>query len=118
MSANLPRTLTTVSTEGGKRLERYVRARWDRDEGGMRGLTAAAGISSDALYRWFRGDAEPTLEALGQVARVLGVRRSVLVAVYDGDQPDTTPLLTALGPEMRAALVDLIAAEVERKLRE
>jgi DNA-binding phage protein len=103
--------------ENGKRLERYVHTRWDRDRGGMRGLAREAEISADALYKWFRGDAEPTLAGLGRLAAVLKVKRHELVAVYDGDSPivDASALLD---PEARGLLVEMVASQVERALRQ
>lgn len=98
----------------GLRLERYIRSRWDREQGGIRALADQAGISSDALYKWFRGDAEPSLEALAGLARALGVSRYELVAVYDGERPPVD-LGTLLDPDLRAQLVDLIADEIERQ---
>ncbi len=98
----------------GMRLERYIRSRWEHEPGGIRGLAEAAGVSSDALYKWFRGDSEPSLDALGRLARVLGVKRYEIVAVYDGDRPPVD-LGSLLDPDLRAQLVDLIATEVERQ---
>lgn len=109
-------TLTLVGmdgTEGGQRLERFIRSRWAREQGGLRGLAAQAGISSDSFYKWFRGESEPSLDGLGSVAAVLGVKRYELVAIYDGDKPPAD-LSTLLDPAMREQLVELIAYEVAR----
>lgn len=102
------------AAQRGQRLERYIRARWDRQQGGLRGLAAQAGVSSDSLYKWFRGESEPSLEGLGSVAAVLGVKRYELVAVYDGDKP-SADLAALLDPELRGQLVDLIATEIARQ---
>lgn len=69
----------------GARLERYIRARWTRREGGIRMLATQIGSSTETIYSWFRGDAEPSMAHLRALADALGVRRSVLVAVFDGD---------------------------------
>ena len=98
----------------GMRLERFIRSRWEHEPGGIRGLAEAAGVSSDALYKWFRGDSDPSLEALGRLAEVLGVKRYELVAVYDGDRPPVD-LGAVLDPDLRSQLLDLIADEVARQ---
>lgn len=101
-----------MENSSGERLERFIRSRWTRDEGGIRGLADQAGISPDSLHRWFRGE-EPGLDKLGRVASVLGVRRYELVAILDGDRP-AADLQDLLDPALRTQLVDLIAAEIER----
>lgn len=39
----------------GARLERFVRARWTRRDGGIRRLASEAGIDKDTLYYCVRG---------------------------------------------------------------
>ena len=114
-AAVAPCILSPVGEMSGMRLERFIRARWDREQGGMRALAEQAGLSSDAFYKWFRGDAEPSLEAFGRLARVLGVKRYELVAVYDGDQP-AVDLGSVMDPTLRSQLLDLIADEVDRRM--
>lgn len=69
----------------GRRLERYIKERWTRDKGGMRGLATAIQSSTETMYSWFRGESEPSMAHLRAIADKLGVRRSVLVAILDGD---------------------------------
>jgi hypothetical protein len=88
----------------GRRLERYIKERWTRQQGGMRGLAAKIGASSETVHSWFRVDGpEPSMAHLRAVADALGVRRSVLVAVLDGDplpgesnDPELTDRLVAV----------------------
>lgn len=105
------------SAEAGQRLERFIRSRWDRDRGGLRGLSNEAGISTDSLYKWFRGESEPTLAGLQAVSKVLGVRPYELVAVYHGDRP-AGDIRDLMDPEVRQQLVELIADQVQRTLRQ
>jgi hypothetical protein len=80
----------------GRRLERYIKARWTRRNGGILGLANAIGSSTETIYAWFRGDNEPSMAHLRSVADNLGVRRAVLVAVLDGDPlPGESPDLDA-----------------------
>lgn len=106
-----------VGRTEGKRLEAYVRARWSRDQGGIVALAAAAGISPDALYKWFRGVHPPTLDGLGGLAKALGVKRHELVAVLDGERAGTD-VVTLLGPEAREELVAWLADEIRRRVEE
>jgi transcriptional regulator with XRE-family HTH domain len=78
-------TLRTVSTEKGRRLRQFIEARWGRGRGGMRGLCEASGITPETLYAWFRGDNEPSLGLLAQLAEALGVSRWEIVAAMDGE---------------------------------
>lgn len=57
----------------------------------MRGLAAGIGTSTETLYGWFRGDAEPSLGHLRALAEALEVRRVELLAVLDGEQPGELP---------------------------
>lgn len=93
----------------GRRLERYLRARWGRQQRGMRGLAAKAGTTAETLYSWFRGDTEPSLASLTELAAAVGVNRSEILAVMDGLAP-TVPLDQDLRRE--------IATEVARQLDE
>lgn len=69
----------------GRRLERFVKAHWERRDGGILKLAEKIGSSTETIYAWFRGDNEPSMAHLRAIADLLGVRRSVLVAVLDGD---------------------------------
>lgn len=109
--------VSVVSDIEGRRLEAYVRSRWDRDKGGIRGLADTAGISADALYKWFRGDSEPSLEALGQLASALGVKRHELVAVLDGERSGTD-VVRLLGPESREELIGWLAMEIRKRIED
>jgi hypothetical protein len=105
-------TLPTVRTDQGDRLRQFIERRWPRSRGGLRGFCAAAGIHPETLYAWFRGETEPNLGSLGQLAATLGVRRWEIVAAMDGD---TT---TQLSPETEMALETMIRSTVERILDE
>lgn len=107
----------SVSQVEGRRLEAYVRSRWGREQGGIRALADAAGIGSDSLYKWFRGEAEPTLKGLGLLAGVLGIKRHELVAVLDGDRSGTD-VVRLLAPESREELVEWLATEIRRRIDE
>lgn len=106
--------LLPMTSEGGKRLERYLKSKTSRDRGGLRGLAQEVGISTDSMYKWFRGETEPTLEPLGKLARVLGVTRSELVAVYDGERP-SADLADVLDPTLREQFAELVARQVEEQ---
>lgn len=69
----------------GRRLERYIKGRWTRRQGGILGLASAINSSTETIYAWFRGDSEPSMAHLRELADKLGVRRAVLVAILDGD---------------------------------
>lgn len=53
----------------------------------MRGLCGAAGIAPETLYRWFRGETEPDLGSIRQLADALTVTRAEIVAAIDGQLP-------------------------------
>jgi len=99
-----------VDEASGRRLERFIHSRWDRDRGGIRGLAKEARVSADAIHGWFRG-AEPSLGALERVATVLDCRVIDLVAVLYGDSP-----VVELDGPTREVVAELIAAEVDRRL--
>lgn len=101
LSAAPVNTLVTVSEQSD--FERFVRARWGRDRGGIRGLARETGISAETLYRWFRGD-EPELGSLRPLAEALKVRRFQLVAAFDGDGP----VLPLAGEEARSLILDVV----------
>ena len=91
----------------GTRLERFVRARWTRRDGGIRKLAEQAGIDKDTIYAWFRGDGEPSLTALRGLARALKVPRSEIVAAMDAEAyEEAAPPRWAERP---LALVNLMA---------
>jgi transcriptional regulator with XRE-family HTH domain len=68
----------------GRRLEAFVRQHWTGSRG-ISGFCAEVGITREALYKWFRGDSQPSLEHLADMAPVLRVRRWEIVAAMDGD---------------------------------
>jgi hypothetical protein len=72
----------------GRRLERYVKERWPRGKGGMRGLASVIGSSPETMYSWFRGDTEPGMAHLRELADKLETTRAILVAVLDGEPAD------------------------------
>ena len=91
----------------GGRLERFVRARWTRKQGGIRALATEAGIDKDTIYAWFRGDGEPSLSALRGLANALGVPRGEIVYAMDGHD-EAAPLG---GTPMRRLLIGVMALE-------
>jgi hypothetical protein len=91
----------------GRRLERYIKARWGRDKGGMRGLCKLTSFVPETLYSWFRGETDPSLDSLAEIASALQVRRSAILAAMDGEAPTAV-----LDGDLR----ELIAAEVARQL--
>lgn len=91
----------------GRRLERFVKSRWTRDRGGIRALAKEIGAVPETLYSWFRGDTDPSLEALAELGRALGLRRSVLVAAMDGEVPSVPvdeDLVALIDARLAAAL--------------
>ena len=68
--------------ERGARLEEFVRDQW---HGSMQSLADRADLSVQAMYKWFRGDGEPSVALLRSLARALGVPQYQLVAVYEGE---------------------------------
>lgn len=68
----------------GRRLERYITARWGRGKGGIRGLCSATNIAPESMYAWFRGETEPQLGSLTKIAEALGVSRVEVLAAMDG----------------------------------
>ncbi len=108
--------------EPGRRLERYIKARWTRREGGIRKLAAEIGASPETVHAWFRGTNEPSMAHLRAIADKLGVRRAVLVAVLDGDplpgETDGADLEERIrGLEGAVALLTRQAAEAPPALR-
>lgn len=91
----------------GRRLERYIKARWGRDKGGIRGLCAQASFVPETIYSWFRGETEPSLDSLAELARILEVNRSEILAAMDG-----VVAAVPLDDDLR----ELIASEVERQV--
>lgn len=86
----------------GRRLERYIKARWTRKQGGIVKLASEIGSSTETIYAWFRGETEPNMSHLRALAEKLGVRRSVLVAVLDGDPlPGETADPESFGDRLR-----------------
>lgn len=99
--------VSEMDKAAGRRLERYIKARWGRDKGGIRGLCAKASFVPETVYSWFRGDTEPSLDSLAEIARLLEVNRSEVLAAIDGVTP-----AVPLDQELR----EMIAAEVQRQV--
>lgn len=111
IGATLVNTLVTpMRTKDGQRLEAFVREHWTGD-GGMRGLCAAAGIAPETLYRWFRGETEPDLGSIRQLAAALEVGRAEIVAAIDGQLPPPN-WRSDLDGAMREFVASLQAAEL------
>ena len=75
--------MATDAQKRGRRLRQYVTEQWS----GKRGITGVAdrsGINRDTLYAWFKGEGEPSLSLLQQLADALGVTRSEVVAAIRG----------------------------------
>jgi transcriptional regulator with XRE-family HTH domain len=93
----------------GRRLEQFVRSRWGRKEGGIRGLAVAVETSADTIYHWFSGQNPPDVYQLGKLARALDVRRWQIVAAMDGDE-EIVPLdertRRAIREEVQAAVAE------------
>lgn len=111
----------------GRRLERFVKDRWPRSKGRMRGLAKQVGTTAETLYSWFRGDSEPSMAHLRELARLLQVGRVELVAVIDGAgsdfRSDTLSDPAALSPKPDPLLVEVrealrLAQQERAELRE
>lgn len=87
-------------TVGG--LEEFIRARWDRSRGGITGLAKSIGSSTESIYAWFRGDSEPSMAHLRELAIALDVTRAELVMALDGSGP--TPDVARVESATAAAL--------------
>jgi transcriptional regulator with XRE-family HTH domain len=94
----------------GARLKKYVNARWGRDKRGVRGLSAAVGISADTIYKWFQGKSPPDVEQLSRLAKALGVRRFEIVAAMDGVGP-----IVPVDEELEALVEARVEAALERR---
>jgi transcriptional regulator with XRE-family HTH domain len=114
--------LEAADTPAGRRLEAFVRSRWTRQQGGIQGLASAIGSSTETVYSWFRGDAEPSMAHLRTLAEKLGATRSELVAILDGDQAAQSVELDPEQLEVRLraleAAVALLGLEAGEALRE
>lgn len=111
-------TLAVMDEErvkSGARLGAFIRARAPRDKGGIRALCRESKVSPEAFYRWEAGATVPELESLGRIGARIGVRRSALVAVYDGESPDAMGELL-LDPQMRLLLEELVEGRLTRLL--
>lgn len=97
----------------GKRLERFVRARWGRPEGGIRALADVLGTSADTVYRWFRGETPPDVYYLGKLAAVLEVKRWEIVAAMDGEEAALDPLAVRIA-RLEAMVDGLVQAASAR----
>ncbi len=104
--------------EEGQRLERFVRYRW-KERGGKRGIVgfcAAAGITREALYSYFRADNYPRMENLGEMARVLEVPRAELVAAMDGQELSLPAIRTVVAEAVADGLDPLRQAILDAGL--
>jgi transcriptional regulator with XRE-family HTH domain len=95
-------SLATVNE--GQRLERFVRLRWGRKQGGIRKLAVLCETSADTIYRWFNGQTPPDVYYLGKLALALGVKRWEIVAAMDGEAVQADPLAARV--ERLEAMVD------------
>lgn len=53
-------------------MEAFVRSRWGRKEGGIRGLASRSGVSAETIYRLFNGVGQPDLATITALAVALG----------------------------------------------
>ena len=67
----------------GKRLERYVRERWGRSQGGIRALAKELHVAPDRVYAWFNETAAMDTDQLADMARLLKVTRVEILAAMD-----------------------------------
>lgn len=109
-----PATIYRMGREEGRRLEAYIDGHLP-PRGSIADLAADAGISAAAIYHWFNGTHEPSLQALGALARALGLRRYELVAVWDGDE---TPLRAAQELLGDRGTVDRLQALIRETVRD
>jgi transcriptional regulator with XRE-family HTH domain len=109
--------------EEGRRFERFVRERWQAvgGRGGIRGLCRAAGITPEAIYKWFRGDTYPDMATLAEMARILMTTRVELVAAMDNEPAPMVSIRHAVHEELTPlidavqALTDEVAAAERRE---
>lgn len=96
----------------GERLRAYLAAKMGGRYGWVTKLAREARVKRGTLYSWFEGN-EPSLGALGDVARYLKVTRAEMVAAMDGELAPT-----AADPALRQAMLEefrgvLAAAQAE-----
>lgn len=77
-----------MTAEEGERLREFLRRATGGGHGWVSDLARRAGLRRATLYTWFEGRSEPTLETLGELARVTGTSRSEIVAAMDGQAPE------------------------------
>lgn len=82
--------------EFGSRIEQLARERW-HGRGGMRGLSAAVGISRPTLYAWFRGHSSPTAAMLGRLAAALDMTTPQLVEALEPLERTARQRVAAVG---------------------
>lgn len=77
-------------TTPGRRLRRYIEARWEEMGHPRHGMVVAlakeSGVLRNTMTAWFTKSSTPRLDALAQVAKALRVTRAELVAAMDGDE--------------------------------
>lgn len=101
----------TVDETSGRRLERYVRQRWSREQGGITGLASETGITRETLYTWFRGETDPSLSNLAALAAALKVRRTEILAAMDGEAP-TIPLDVEFETRVEQRVLEVLRREL------
>ena len=109
--------MTQADKDRGQRLRRLVDARWGRERGGIRGISQELGVAPETMYAWFRGESEPKLPHLTQMAGLMGLSRSLVVAVMDGERPVLDAEAEA---EVHRQVDEALArplAEIQRRLR-
>lgn len=104
----------------GRRLEAFVRDRW-QSRSGIRGLSEQVDVSRATLYSWFNGDSAPDTGQLATLAGALGCSPAELVAVMAGEPPPATAgfpqvdsQLDAIADRAVARYRDQLSWEVDR----
>lgn len=77
-----------MTLEEGERLREFLRRATGGSHGWVSDLARQAGLRRGTLYSWFEGRATPTLDALGELARVTGTSRAEMLAAMDGRPGD------------------------------
>lgn len=97
--------------EAGERLRAFVDARWNRKDGGIRGLAEKLGAAPDTVYSWFRGEHPPDAFDLETLAGLLGVSRWEIVAAMDGAEA----VVDLRAEATRSVLRDLVDAALDER---
>jgi transcriptional regulator with XRE-family HTH domain len=110
-SVNSVVTVDTVGSDtSGARLRAFIDKRWTRRQGGIKGLAAKLGISTETMYEWFRDEREPNLDHLTRLGEALSVSRYELVAAMDGE------LVARVDDRLREMMLEVAEEVVSARL--